>query len=132
MPRFGERSRIRLSTCDGRLQRLMNELILHYDVRILQGYRGQEEQDRAYKEKMSKLRWPKSKHNQHPSMAVDVAPYPIDWEDRERFFYMAGLIKGVAAMMGIKVRWGGDWDSDTDFKDQRFTDVPHFEVVDHR
>ncbi|MCB7129630.1 MAG: M15 family metallopeptidase [Candidatus Brocadiales bacterium] len=129
MPRFGDTSKTRLATCDDRLQRLLNEVILRYDVRILQGYRSQQEQETAYRERMSKLRWPKSKHNQHPSLAVDVAPYPIDWEDRERFFYMGGLIKGVAAMMGIRVRWGGDWDSDTDFKDQRFTDLPHFEIL---
>jgi len=25
-----------------------------------------------------------------PSDAVDVAPYPIDWNDKERFYYFAG------------------------------------------
>jgi len=68
-------------------------------------------------------------HNHHPSLAVDVAPYPIDWENTNRFFYLAGLVEGIAAMMGVKVRFGGDWDSDKDFSDQKFNDLVHFEIA---
>ena len=131
MPHFSEKSLTKLATCDERLQRIMMELIRQYDVTILQGYRSQQEQDKACKEGRSKLSWPRSKHNQHPSIAVDVAPYPIDWEDRERFFYMAGLIMAIANFMGVGLRWGGDWDLDKDFDDQRFDDLPHFEIRAH-
>ncbi len=62
-------------------------------------------------------------------MAVDIAPYPIDWKDHKRFYYLAGIVKGVASQMGIKVRWGGDWDSDNDLNDQSFMDLGHFEIV---
>ena len=129
MPRFSETSLTRLATCDERLQRIMTELIRHYNVKIIQGFRSQMEQDKAFNDNKSTKRWPMSKHNQHPSMAVDVVPYPIDWKDRERFFYMAGLIMAIASFMGIKIRYGGDWDMDTDFRDQRFDDLPHFEII---
>lgn len=36
---------------------------------------------------------------------------------------------GVATMMGVKIRWGGDWDLDTDLKDNTFDDLPHFELI---
>lgn len=131
MPHFSESSLTKLATCDERLQRVMMELIRQYDVKIIQGFRSQMEQDKAVKEGKSKKRWPTSRHNQHPSMAVDVVPSPIDWEDRERFFYMAGLIMAIASFMGIPLRFGGDWDMDKDFTDQRFDDLPHFEIRAH-
>ena len=37
---------------------------------------------------------------------------------------------GVASQMGIKIRWGGDWDRDTDLSDNRFNDLPHFELME--
>ena len=61
-------------------------------------------------------------------MALDVCPYPIDWNDKDRFYNFAGLVKGIAISMDIKIRWGGDWDGDNDLKDQTFFDLPHFEL----
>ena len=54
--------------------------------------------------------------------------YPIDWEDRERFSYFAGFVKGVAWRLNIRVRWGGDWDGDTELSDNNFDDLVHFEL----
>jgi len=128
MPHFSKVSKTRLATCDERLQRLFNEVIQHYDMRILCGYRDKVAQTEAYESGASKVPWPKSMHNHHPSLAVDVAPFPIDWENTNRFFYQAGLVEGVARMMGLSIRFGGDWDSDKDFGDQHFNDLPHFEI----
>jgi peptidoglycan L-alanyl-D-glutamate endopeptidase CwlK len=36
---------------------------------------------------------------------------------------------GIAAKMGIKIRWGGDWDRDEELHDQTFFDLPHFELI---
>ena len=36
---------------------------------------------------------------------------------------------GVADMLGVSIRWGGDWDKDYDEKDERFRDLPHFELT---
>jgi len=128
VPKFSERSLKKLATCDSRLIRLFNEVVKHMDCTILCGTRGKEEQDDAFRKGFSKVQFPNSRHNSSPSAAVDVAPYPIDWNDRDRFYYFAGIVKGIASQMGYVIRWGGDWDSDNDFKDQNFMDWPHFEI----
>jgi len=130
MPGYSERSKDRLLTCDPKLQVVFSEVIKHFDHAILEGHRGRDSQNEKYRQGLSRLKWPKSKHNSEPSAAVDAAPYPIDWEDRERFHFFAGFVKGIAAGIGIEIRWGGDWDSDTEVKDNRFDDLPHFELVE--
>jgi len=60
---------------------------------------------------------------------MDIAPYPIDWKDLERFYVLAGVIMACAHEEGVKIRWGGDWDSDGDYHDSSFIDLPHFELV---
>jgi len=101
----------------------------NYDCSILQGWRSNEEQEELFKAGRSKLRAKQSKHNYHPSFAVDVAPYPVDWENKERFYHFAGYVKGVADTIGIKIRWGGDWNNNNSFDDQTFDDLPHFELI---
>ena len=44
----------------------------------------------------SKVRWPSGKHNTVPSMAVDVTPYPVVWDDRERQTLFAGYVLATA------------------------------------
>ena len=61
---------------------------------------------------------------------VDVVAYPIDWNDRERQTLFAGYVLGLAKSMGITLRWGGDWDRDTDVQDNKFDDLMHFELVE--
>ena len=128
MPKFGRTSRKRLVTCKEDLQILFNEVVKHFDCSVLVGYRGRNEQDTAYESGHSKVKWPNGKHNKRPSFAVDVAPYPIDWDDRERFIYFGGFVKGCAFRMGIPLRWGGDWDSDNQLSDNKFDDLVHFEL----
>ncbi len=128
MPKFGSRSRSKLETCHEDLQKVFNEVIKHFDCSILEGTRPKEVQDEYYRTGKSKVKYPNSKHNSNPSRAVDVAPYPIDWNDKERFYFFAGYVKGVASQMGIELRWGGDWDSDNELHDQTFMDLPHFEL----
>lgn len=126
---YSIQSLAKLATCDERLQKLFNEVIRHCDCTILEGHRSDEKQQKAFEEGKSQLKPGQSKHNQRPSLAIDVAPYPIDWEDKNRFYYFGGLVKGIASQMNIPIRWGGDWDNDNDFKDQRLIDLPHFEIV---
>jgi hypothetical protein len=127
MPRFSEASKEKLATCHPDLQTLFNKVIQYYDCTVICGHRTQEEQDYLYPA-FTRLKWPNSKHNSTPSLAVDVAPYPIDWNDAKRFYHFAGFVYGVADMMGIDIRWGGDWDSDFEFGDQTFHDLPHYEL----
>ena len=130
MPSFSRRSKDKLETCDSRLQDIMQEVIKHYDCTILEGHRDEATQDEYFRTGRSKVEYPNSKHNSYPSKAIDVVPYPIDWNDKERFYHFGGFVKGIAAQMGIKLRWGGDWNSNNDFKDQTFHDLPHFEILE--
>ena len=128
MPRFGKRSIGRLQTCDQKLQELFYEVVKHFDCSIIEGNRGEERQNKAYADGKSKVKYPNGKHNKFPSVAVDVAPYPIDWSDRDRFHYFGGFVLGVAKQMGMNIRWGGDWNQDTHTKDNKFDDLVHFEI----
>ena len=130
MPRFSSTSLNRLETCDIRLQRLFKEVVKIYDCSIICGHRNAQDQNEAYEEKKSQLKYPESKHNGYPSKAVDVCPYPIAWNDLGSFYMFAGYVQRVAEEMGIKVRYGGDWDGDKNTADQTFNDLPHWELVD--
>ena len=107
---------------------MFKEVVRGFDCTIVCGHRGEEDQNEAYKRGNSKVKYPHGRHNANPSRAVDVAPYPIDWTDRDRFNYFAGYVKGVASQMGLNIIWGGDWDNDTDLKDNGFDDLVHFEL----
>ncbi len=129
MPKFSLNSKGRLSTCHPLLQDVFNEVIRHFDCTVLCGYRPEAEQNRAVEEGRSFTVFPDSRHNIVPSDAVDVIPYPVDWEDLDRFRYFGGFVMGMAAKMGTPIKWGGDWNRDTELKDNRFNDMPHFELV---
>ena len=72
----------------------------------------------------------KGKHNECPSMAVDVAPYPVDWEDLDKFRYFAGWVLGIASQRKVRVRWGGNWKQDHKLSSEGFIDMPHYELMD--
>lgn len=127
---YSPRSKNRLAECHPNLQLIFNDVIKVVDCSIVTGRRGKDAQDAAYNSGKSKVKWPNSMHNQRPSLAVDVAPYPIDWEKTRRFYYLAGIVKGIASLHGINVRWGGDWDGDNDFADNDFNDLLHFELTE--
>jgi peptidoglycan LD-endopeptidase CwlK len=130
MPQFGQKSQEILSTCDVRLQHIFNEVIKDIDCTVLCGHRDQAAQDEAFKTGKSKQPWPTSKHNSSPSLAVDVAPYPVDWNNLGRFYFLAGLVQGTACRLGYKIRWGGNWSGDLQMAKQNFNDFPHFEILD--
>ncbi len=107
MPRFSTSSWRKLQTVRSELREVMEVVIDHYDITILEGRRSWERQDELFRQGKSKLRSGESKHNAPMDRgggemenwlvdAVDIAPYPIDWKDTKRFVYMAGLVMGVA------------------------------------
>jgi len=134
MPNFGKTSKKRLNECHPLLKLLFINVVNNFDCSVLCGIRTKDEQNKMFKIGKSKLKWPYSKHNIDPdndeilSRAVDVVPYPVDWKDLERFYYFSGVVKGTANSLGIKIRWGGDWDGDNDLSDNKFNDLPHFEL----
>ena len=124
MPKFGKRSKERLRGIDATLVSVLNELVKIMDVTIIEGLRSEQRQEKLLKEGSTKTKF--SKHI--TGKAVDLAPYPIDWKDRDRFHYMGGMIRGIAKQLNVPVRWGGDWDSDGETKDNRFDDLVHVEI----
>jgi len=126
MPKFGKKSRDRLLGVKPELINVLNELVKIMDVTIIEGLRTEARQNELVAQGKSKTKY--SKHLR--GMAVDLAPYPIDWDDRERFHYMGGMFRGICQQMGVKGRWGGDWDSDGDVKDNSFDDLVHVELMD--
>ena len=135
MPILSNRSKSKLSTVDLRLQKVLKAVIDVYDFTVLDGYRSEEMQNKAYKSGKSRVKYPNSKHNTFPSKAIDIAPWPIppnwgndSWKDMVKFYEMAAIVLYEAAKQGVSVRWGGDWDGDGDYKDNKFDDLVHFEI----
>ena len=135
MAEFSPLSLDRLGTCQQDLIVLFIDVVENFDCSVLCGYRGEEAQTEAFDASQSKLDWPDSKHNTLPAMAIDVAPYPVNYDNIERFYFFAGYVLATAKKLKeggrIKrdVRWGGDWDMDTEINDQFFNDLCHFELV---
>ena len=121
MPNFSARSRRHLATCHPDLQRLFAAVIEETDCAVICGFRSRADQEAAYRTGASRLRWPKSAHNQTPSRAADVVPWPLGWEDLAAFDELAVVVKACAKQLGIAIVWGGDW------KD--FCDRPHYELA---
>ena len=124
MPRFGRRSKQRLKGVKPELVNVLNELVKIMDVTIIEGLRTEKRQEELLAQGKSKTKY--SKHLE--GKAVDLAPYPIDWEDRERVHYMGGMVRGIGHNLGVNIRWGGDWDSDGEVKDNGFDDLVHVEI----
>jgi len=118
-----------LQECHMDLQVVCQQAIKFYDFSVIEGYRGELTQERYYRNGTSQLRYPNSKHNQHPSLAVDLAPWPTLYSDKDQMFLLAGIFLSTANSMGVKIRWGGDWDGDWEMTDQKFVDLHHFELL---
>ena len=132
MPRFGKKSRQRLATCHEDLQDLFNEVVKTYDCTVTCGHRGKQDQNKAFNEGRSKVKFPKGRHNSSPSKAVDVYPYPVNMENFDRMIHFAGFVLGKAKSMEINIKWGRDWNSDWYLNDKnktKFKDYPHFELI---
>lgn len=123
MYHFSRRSKKNLSTCEPALQEVLNEAIKHFDFSVIDGHRDMETQNKYFNDGVSKVRWPNSKHNSYPSRAVDIVPYPGGFENgNEAFDRMATYVLSSAANLGIRLDWGGHW--------QSFPDYAHFELKD--
>lgn len=117
MPSFGSVSSGRLLTVDPKLMRLFEEVVKEVDCTVLEGRRTMERQKELYAE--GKTQTLNSKHLS--GTAVDVVPYPVDWEDIQRQKDFALVVLDKAMKMGIRVRWGGMF--------RGFYDSPHWELI---
>lgn len=53
--------------------------------------------------------------------AIDLAPYPVEWGNIQRFKDLGALMKRAAKELGIEIEWGGEiW--------PKFKDYPHYQL----
>ena len=153
MPAFGTRSTANLRTVHPALQAVFVEVVKRYDCSVLDGRRYADRQRALFAEGRSTKDGTEKLSRHQPAYyeragitlpedddgaplvgAVDVVPYPIDWDDRERFVHFAGYVDATAASMGVVLRWGGDWNGNVythpgGLRDQTFFDLPHYEIA---
>jgi hypothetical protein len=60
--------------------------------------------------------------------AVDLLPAPYDWKAAAPFNAVATAMLAAAHDLGVKIRWGADWDADGKPREKGETDSPHFEL----
>ena len=121
MFKLSKKSQERLETCDERLITIVREVCKVMDVTVLCGHRGKEEQEKAFNEGKSRAHFGQSYHNASPSLAVDIAPYPINWDVKDpRWEIMCNLVLYIANRYRINVKLGRDF---TNLKD-----YPHIEI----
>jgi len=136
MASFSKTSTDRLLTCHAVLQDLMKRVVARRDCMIACGHRNEEDQNEAFDKSFSKLKFPQSKHNQSPSMAVDVVPWPEKWDDKGAFVELAIIMREEWDLMddedkqGFKLRWGGNWSTmGHEPNTTGFIDLPHWELI---
>lgn len=130
--RYSARSLSRLHTCDPDLVLLFLEVLSDpdcpSDITILEGHRGESRQDEMYRTGKSQLRWPRSRHNSTPSMAVDAAPYvdgAVSWS-WPHYWPLVAFVKSkwdelsAAGRVSGRLVCGADWTS--------FPDGPHYQI----
>ncbi|MGC6475177.1 MAG: M15 family peptidase [Parvibaculales bacterium] len=138
--RYSKNSLTQLKSCHADLQLIFSTLITQMDCSILAGYRDAKSQNKLYEQGFSKCRYPHSRHNSQPAMAVDVAPYRadikggVDWQNTASFAYLAGHARAIAWALKTQGRishelvWGGDWNQNGQMHDENFADLVHFEL----
>ncbi len=108
------------------------------DFTILEGVRTPARQKELYAQGRTKpgniVTWTlKSNHFVNPKTgfghAVDMCPFPIDWTDTKKFDTIAKVMFQAADELGIKIRWGADWDQDGKPRERGESDSPHFELA---
>ncbi|MBK0063948.1 M15 family metallopeptidase [Acinetobacter sp. S54] len=72
---------------------------------------------------LSKVTWLNNPlaSNHVTGQAVDLVPYPVDWNDLKKFQVVANAMQAAAKDLGVKLSWGGNWKTSKDY--------PHFELA---
>ena len=108
------------------------------DFTVLEGVRSQERQNELWAQGRTKpgpvVTWIQSTGTHGVQKdgyghAVDIAPFPIDWNDHKRFDQLANTMFAAAKELGVTLRWGGNWDMDSVIHEKGESDSPHFELV---
>lgn len=153
---LGDRSRARLQGVHPDLVRVVQRAIqlTAVDFMVLEGVRSKERMCEVYgqgrtaaqcvakgvpavwaKPNLPKVTWLNNPFmSNHRVMsdgfghAVDLVPYPVDWNDPKKFDAIAAAMFAAADELGVDLRWGADWDEDGNPRERGESDSPHFEV----
>lgn len=60
--------------------------------------------------------------------AVDLVPYPVDWNNTAKFDAIAEAMFKASEELGVRLRWGADWNQNGKRRERGETDSPHFEL----
>lgn len=120
--RYGKASLSKLEPLNPNLKKVAMRAIelTPIDFTIVQGMRTLAQSQQNQANGTSFLKDPsKSKHIS--GLALDFAPLKngkIDWDDLEAFKDVADAFFKAAKELGIKIKWGGDWNMNGDYKDE--------------
>ena len=107
------------------------------DFMVLEGVRTPERQRELYAQGRTKpgqvVTWTLTSNHFKNSKtgyghAVDLVPYPVDWNDLKKFDEISRAMFEAAKELGVTLRWGADWDMDGKPRERGETDSPHFEI----
>lgn len=126
---LGKRSLDRLQGVHPDLVKVVKRAIeiTPFDFTVIEGVRSKEKQAENVKKGVSQTM--NSRHL--TGHAVDVAPLidgAIPWNDKTKFNTLSNVMFQAARELNIPIRWGGDWNENGDWKDEKFYDGPHFEL----
>lgn len=115
---LGERSKKNLEGVHPDLVKVVERAIklTEQDFTVIEGLRTVERQRELLKQGFTKTM--NSRHL--TGHAVDIAPYPINWDNRDRFIEVSKFVKQAAKELGVAIVWGGDWKGSWD--------MPHYEL----
>jgi peptidoglycan L-alanyl-D-glutamate endopeptidase CwlK len=147
--RFGKASLERLAGVDERLRAVCHLALCKssQDFLVLEGRRTVQRQHELYgqgrtadqlravgvdpkhaKPAMPKVTWTLNS-NHFTGRAVDLVPWPIDWNTPAKFDAIAKAMFSAAEALGTPIRWGKDWNQNGRPGERGETDSPHFELV---
>lgn len=139
--RLGAQSLARLKGVHPQLVRVVQRAIeiSKVDFMVLEGVRTPQRQRELYAQGRTKpgqiVTWTLTSNHFVKSdgfgHAVDLVPWPVDWEGPTRFPKFDEISRAMfaaAAELGVKIRWGADWDRDGKPRERGETDSPHFEL----
>lgn len=141
MIKFSRRSESNLEGVHPKLVRVVRRAAemacAEEDFMVIEGVRTLARQKELYAQGRTKpgkiVTWTlKSNHFKHADgfgHAVDLVPYPVDWNDIKRFNRLAEIMFDAAEREGVRIRWGADWDMDGNPRERGESDSPHFELA---
>ena len=112
--------------------------ITEQDFVVIEGVRTQARQDELWAQGRTKpgpiVTWTKdaSSHGigkDGYGHAVDICPFPVDWNDLSKFDAIYVAMMAAAQELGVRLRYGGDWDMDGKLREKGEMDSPHFELA---